>query len=75
MNDSLGTVTVAPLTSTVRSFPFYLPVKYNNHSSAIACDQIKTIDKRRVGEEFAVLTKKDADALSLILISMFQANL
>ena len=75
MNDSLGTVIVAPLTSTIRHFPFYLPVKYNDHEGAIACDQIKTIDKRRVGEEFVVLTKKDAKALSSILIYMFQANL
>lgn len=75
MNDTLGTVIVAPLTSTVRDFPFYLPVEFKDHHSAIACDQIKTIDKRRVGEEFAVLTKKDAEVLSSMLISMFQSNL
>jgi len=75
MNDSLGTVIVAPLTSNVRRFPFYLPMKYNNHKGAIACDQIKTIDKRRVGEMFNVLTEKDTKALSSILVAMFQANL
>ena len=75
MNDLLGTVIVAPLTSNLRRFPFYLPVEYNNHEGAIACDQIKTIDKRRVGEEFGVLTKKDAKAVSSILVAMFQANL
>jgi mRNA interferase MazF len=75
MNDLLETIVIAPLTSTIRNFPFYLPIEYNDRPSAIACDQIKTIDKRRVGEEFAILTKKDAESLSAILVSMFQASL
>jgi mRNA interferase MazF len=74
MNESLATVIIAPLTSTIRKFPFYLPVKYQDHSSAIACDQIKTIDKRRVGEIYADLTSKDAAALSSILTTMFRAD-
>jgi mRNA interferase MazF len=74
MNDSLATVIIAPLTSTIRNFPFYLPVKYQNHAGAIACDQIKTVDKRRIGEKYAELTYKDAQELSTILCTMFQVN-
>lgn len=73
MNDLLGTVVVVPLTSTARKFPFYLPVQYHNRQSAFACDQIKTINKRRVVKPYATLTKKDSLALSNILTSMFQA--
>jgi mRNA interferase MazF len=72
MNDSLGTVIVVPLTSTVRSVPFYVPVHYRSHKGALACDQVKTIDKRRVGEVFAKLTPGDAAALSTVLCAMFQ---
>jgi mRNA interferase MazF len=74
MNESLGTVVVVPLTSIVRSLPFYLPVTYNNRPGALACDQIKTIDKQRVGELFADLNSKDKTDLSTILCAMFQAG-
>ncbi len=72
MNDILGTVIIVPLTSTIRNFPFYVPVKYHDHQGALACDQIKTIDKRRIGEQFAKLTTKDAESLSNVLSAMFQ---
>jgi mRNA interferase MazF len=71
MNDALETVVIVPLTSIIRKFPFYLPVTYHNHPGALACDQIKTIDKRRVGKVFAELTKKDVETLSNILCAMF----
>lgn len=74
MNELLGTVVIVPLTSTIRKFPFYLPVLYCGRRGALACDQIKTIDKKRIGEAFAVLTKKDSITLSTILNAMFQVN-
>ena len=74
MNDVLGTVIVVPLTSTVRNFPFYVPVTYGDHQGALACDQIKTIDKRRIGEQYEKLTTKDAELLSNVLTTMFQLN-
>ena len=74
MNEVLGTVIIVPLTSTIRKFPFYVPVTYHDHAGALACDQIKTVDKRRIGEQFAVLTKKDAESLSNVLTAMFQVG-
>jgi mRNA interferase MazF len=74
MNETLSTVVVVPLTSTIRKFPFYVPVTYHDHVGALACDQIKTIDKQRIGEQFAVLTKKDAESLSGVLTTMFQIS-
>lgn len=74
MNGVLGTVVIVPLTTTVRKFPFYVPVLYNDHKGAIACDQIKTIDKRRIGKKYAPLTKKDTATLSDTLCTMFQVN-
>jgi mRNA interferase MazF len=75
MNDFLSTVIVVTLTSTMRKFPFYVPVSYQDHQGALACDQIKTIDKRRVGDLFARLSQKDATILSNSLGSMFQLSL
>jgi len=72
MNELLGTIIIVPLTSTVRKLPFYLPVRYSGQTGALACDQIKTIDKRRVGEQFAKLTPQDATALSELLGDLFR---
>ena len=72
MNDAVATVVVVPLTSTVRDLPFYIPVNYHNHPGALACDQIKTIDKLRVGKTFATLSPDNAAALSTVLCDMFR---
>lgn len=72
MNESLGTVIVVPLTSTIRKLPYYIPVRYHGHTSALACDQIKNIDKSRIGKLFSKLTSKDAHILSKTLGTMFQ---
>ena len=72
MNDELATVVVVPMTSTVRNLPFYIPVTYGGRHGALACDQIKTVDKKRVGEQLTPLTNKDSVALSNILCAMFQ---
>ncbi|MGH7195208.1 MAG: type II toxin-antitoxin system PemK/MazF family toxin [Candidatus Saccharimonadales bacterium] len=74
MNDTLGTVIVVPLTSTMRSLPFYLSVNYGNHPGALACDQIKTIDKRRASQILAPLSAKDRASLSAILTAMFSPD-
>jgi len=74
MNNSLSTVIVVPMTSTVRKLPFYMPVTYSKHQGALACDQIETIDKRRVGDQLAPLTSKDSLILTNILHSIFRFN-
>lgn len=74
MNELLGTVIVVPLTSTVRALPFYVPVNYGGRSGALACDQIKAIDTRRVGKPLAALKPADAGELSAILCTMFRVS-
>ena len=71
MNNALGTVIIVPLTTALRKFPFYIAVNYGGRPGSIACDQIKTIDKRRVGKFVADLSKKDSNGLSTVLITMF----
>jgi mRNA interferase MazF len=71
MNELLQTAIIVPLTSTIRSLPFYIPVGYQGKKGALACDQIKTIDQRRIGETFAVLKNSDKQTLSKVLCTMF----
>ena len=70
MNELLGTVIIVPLTSNIRRQPFYVPVHYGGKDGALACDQIKAIDKRRVGELLAEMSRKDARILSRVLQTM-----
>lgn len=48
MHNYIGTVIIAPLTSTIRLYPSRISFKLNRKPSAIALDQIKTIDKSRL---------------------------
>ncbi len=48
MNNYIGTVIIAPLTSTIRLYPSRINYKLDGRSCTIALDQIKTIDKTRL---------------------------
>lgn len=71
LNVRLGTVIVVPLTRRMRNSPFYLQINYQDQPSSIACDQIRAIDKRRVGDHYANLTQTDATRLSGLYAIMF----
>lgn len=48
MHNYIGTVIIAPLTSTIRLYPSRINYKLNGKPCTIALDQIKTIDKSRL---------------------------
>lgn len=48
MNEFIGTVIVAPLTTTIRTYPSRVKFVLSGKTSMIALDQIKTIDKTRL---------------------------
>ena len=55
MNTNLGTVIIAPLTSTIRNYPTRIKVMLLNKGGMIALDQIKTIDKVRLKNKIGKL--------------------
>ena len=55
MNQNIGTVIIAPCTSTFRLYPSRIKVKLQGKSSTIALDQIKTIDKSRLKNKISHL--------------------
>ena len=57
MNEHLNTIIVAPLTSTLRPYPTRVLCTLKGKASAIALDQIRTIDKKRIT---AYIDKLDA---------------
>jgi mRNA interferase MazF len=48
LNNHLRTVIVAPLTSTIKRYPFRVQCTINGKNGEIATDQIRTVDKRRL---------------------------
>jgi mRNA interferase MazF len=48
MNRHIDTVIVAPMTTTSRSYPTRVPVRFRGRSGQIVLDQIRTVDKTRL---------------------------
>lgn len=71
LNSALRTVLVAPLTSAVRPYPFRPTVEVEGKSGQIALDQLRVLDKSRLGRRLATLTPAEQDAALDILREMF----
>lgn len=56
-NKFMNTVVIAPITSTLRSFPMRLPLVLKGKQGQIACDQLRSIDVRRIGKRIHRLTE------------------
>lgn len=77
MNSSLNTVMVVPLTSTSpRTLPTRILIKpsplnkLKNESYAVL-DQLKTIDKRRMVDNWGEITEKEKMDITNTLLEMF----
>ncbi len=48
MNNTLKTIIIAPLTSTIRAYPFRVDCTFQKKNGQIALDQIRALDKKRL---------------------------
>lgn len=71
MNEHLRTVIIAPLTSTIQSWPFRVTVGILGKKSSIACDQIRAVDKSRLKACIGKLKSTDRDKLFSLLQLIF----
>ena len=71
MNENLKTVIVAPLTSTLQNWPFRAVISIMGNKSSVACDQIRSIDKKRLKAQIEQLRKSDQEKIIGILQAMF----
>ena len=58
MNKYLGTILIAPMTSTIRNYPTRLNCTFENKHGQIALDQIRAVDKIRIGNKLGVFEEK-----------------
>lgn len=67
MNRHIGTVIVAPLTTKGRPYPTRIPVRFQRKSGQAVLDQIRTVDKTRLGK----ISDKAAGEVLAVLGEMF----
>jgi len=48
MNSTIKTVIIAPLTSTIRAYPFRVECTFQKKNGQLALDQIRSLDKKRL---------------------------
>lgn len=72
LNQHLRTVIIAPLTSTIRNYPFRMKVMVDNKMGEIALDQLRTVDKSRLKGKLTALTDIKRKELHQLLQQMFE---
>jgi mRNA interferase MazF len=71
MNANLNTVIIAPLTSTLKSWPTRVPVTFQNKSGEVALDQIRTVDSARLVKRLGSVSSTEAEQIREVLVEMF----
>lgn len=71
INRLLRTVIIAPLTSTIKSYPTRLTIVFQSRESSVALDQIRSVDKSRLLRKLGNLNSEDSQTVSNILVTMF----
>ena len=71
MNTCLKTVIIAPLTSSLRKYPFRISCLFQGKKGQIALDQMRTVDKRRLLKRIGSIHQATAEKSLLVLQKMF----
>lgn len=71
VNNALGTILVAPITSSKRNFPTRIACSLNKNENYIALDQIRAVDKIRLNKKISSLNKETAQTICERLRELF----
>jgi mRNA interferase MazF len=72
MNRNIRTVIVAPMTTAGRGYPTRVPLRFRRRDGEIALDQIRTIDKARLGRRLGKIPESVAENVSTTLVEIFR---
>jgi mRNA interferase MazF len=72
INRLVRKVIVAPLTSTMKHFPYRVTCKFAGRQGQIALDQVRTIDKSRLIKRLGNLDAASAERVTATLVEMFR---
>ena len=71
LNRSLRTVVIIPITSTIKKYPWRVDCIVQNKNGSIAADQIRVVDKTRLGSKIGNLSATEIKELKQVLQEMF----
>ena len=71
MNESLQTTLVAPMTTTLRSYPTRANLTYRNKTGQVALDQLRAVDRQRLVRKLGAIPVKTAHEVASVLVEMF----
>lgn len=70
LNTSLRTVIIIPITSTVKKYPWRIDCTVQSKNGSIAADQIRVVDKTRLGSKISLLSPKEIKETKQVLQEM-----
>jgi mRNA interferase MazF len=71
MNTSLGTVIIAPMTTTLRAYPSRVELRFGNKFCEVCLDQIRAVDESRLSKESLGRIKSDEiSTIKTVLVEM-----
>ena len=71
MNQYLGTVIVAPMTTKSHDYPTRVYLHFKGKSGWIVLDQLRTVDKRRLTQMMGELSEHTARQIKSVIREMF----
>ncbi len=71
MNQHIGTVIVAPMTTKGRSYPTRIPLRFQRKNGQVVLDQIRTVDKTRLVRRLGKISDRAAREVLTVLGEMF----
>jgi len=72
MNEFIGTVIVAPLTTKKREYPTRISCKFAGRNAETVLDQIRTVDKSRLSKKLGRIDSRIQERVSSVLREMFE---
>ncbi|RZK83179.1 MAG: type II toxin-antitoxin system PemK/MazF family toxin [Pedobacter sp.] len=70
MNLYIKTVTIAPLTHTLKEYPSRVVCDVKGQKGSVMLDQIRTVDKSRIGSKLAQLAPKEITEIKYVINQM-----
>ena len=73
MNSALGTVIIAPLTTTLRGYPSRIEIRFDNKLCEICLDQVRAVDDSRIQKESrGRISSREIEKVKEGLVEMFE---
>jgi mRNA interferase MazF len=71
-NKYLNTVTIIPLTSTIRNYPTRVNCRFEGKSGQLAIDQIRSVDKTRLEKKLGIIEEETCKLLCSVMVETFK---